>query len=129
MKLRMERNTFTVEIEHNSEMGIFEVDPMTPEESSAALKKYTPPKRWVGTKMVEPETDWLAIRIHKVIKTIKTWNVTDEKDKAVECNDANKKTAYLLNPELINKVLAEADALGMGIEQQEMDELKNLLAG
>jgi len=129
MKLRMERKEFTVEVEHNGEKGVFVVDPLTPEEMSKLIKKHTKKAKMLGARMTEPETDWLAIRIEKVQKTIQSWDATDENGDPIECNDANKKIAFLLNPELINKVISEADALGQGIEEEELEELKNLLGG
>ncbi len=125
MRLRTEKRTYSVEVEHNGEKGIFEVDPMTPDVASKLLKKYTIKKKWRGDSSIEPEIDWVGMRIEKTQRTIVGWDVTDEDDKPIECNDENKKVAFLLNPELINKVLAKADDLGLGIMDTEDQELKN----
>ena len=125
MKLRTEKHTYTIEVEHNGEKGVFEVDPLLPDASARLLKKHTIKRRWRGGEMAEPEIDWVAMRIEKTQRTIVDWDVTDERDEKIECNDANKKMAFLLNAELINKVLGKADDLGLGIEESEDEELKN----
>jgi hypothetical protein len=125
----MNRKAFEVEIEHNGEKGVFTVDPLTPEELSKLIKKHTKRAKPFGARPSEPETNWLEMRIEKIQRTIQSWDVKDEEGNEIECNNENKRIAFLLNPELINKVIAEADILGQGIEEEDIEDLKNLLGG
>jgi len=126
MRLRTEEKVYDIVIEHNGETGQFQVSPLNPESASKLLKKHTSRKKWNNGQAGEPEVDWVEMRIEKTQRVIKGWDATDEMGNALECSNENKRIAFLLNSEVINKVLAEADELGLGLREEEEKELKNL---
>jgi hypothetical protein len=53
------------------------------------------------------------------------WDLKDEKDADFPCNDENKKTAFLLNADLINEVMEKADEIAEGKILDEEEKAKN----
>ena len=125
MRLRMERLVHTIIIEYEGETGTFEIKPLTPEENEVIQIKHTPARKWNNNQMVEKAPCYVDMQIEKVQKTIVGWDVKDESGKDVECNAANKRAAWLLNPDAINKVLIKASLIADGLKEQQEDELGN----
>lgn len=123
MKIRTKNKTYTVEVTRGSETGIFEVLPMPVDETNKLLKKYTKYEKVKGQLM--PETDYFGFAVAKVKHVIVGWNLKDEDDKPFECSDANKQTVYMLNPDIINDVLDQADKIASGNEEVKKEEEKN----
>jgi len=122
MKIRTKQKEHEVKIKWQGKEWQFTVLPMDPEESNALLKKYTGYEMIKGQLM--PDTDFLSMKIEKVQKTIKAWPCTDEDDNPIDCNDENKKTAFLLNPDLINLVMDKAAEIASGIVEIKEEEKK-----
>jgi len=123
MKIRTKNKSYTVEVVRSGDIGKFEVTPMDVDETNKLLKKYTKYEKAKGQVM--PETDYFGFTLAKVRQVITGWNLTDESDRPLECNDENKKTAYILNPDIINEVIEQADKIASGNEEIKEVELKN----
>ncbi len=125
MRLRMERTTHTVTIEHEGETGTFEVNPLTPVENEAIMDKHTPARKWKGNMLTEKSPVYSEMTIEKVQKTIVGWDMKDLSGKDVECTAANKRDAWLLNPEAINKVMEKAAIIADGVIAEKQAAEKN----
>ena len=121
----MERTTHTVTVEHEGETGIFEVNPLTPQETEAILDKHTPQRKWKNNQCTEKSPCYSEMTIEKVQKTIKSWDIKGPDGEEIECTDANKATAWLLNSVVINQVMDKAEIIADGITKKEEEELKN----
>lgn len=115
MRIGTKKKTHTVEITRGEDVGIFQVDPMDVSETSKLLQKYTTHEKVKG--IIYPDTDYFNFALAKVKRVIVGWNLEDEDGKPLDCNDENKKVAYVLNPKLINDVLEEADKLAEGMTE------------
>ena len=125
MRLRMEQTTHEVTIEHSGETSIFEVRPLTLKENESIIDKHTPPRKWKGQLMTEKSPCYSEMTIEKVQKTIISWDIKDLSGKKVDCTDANKAQAWLLNPEVINQVMDKAAEIADGVTEAEKADIKN----
>lgn len=123
MRIGTKKKVHTVEITRGDDTGIFQVEPMDVAETNKLLQKFTTHEKVKG--IIYPETDYFGFALAKVKRVIVGWNLEDEDCKPLDCNDENKKTAYVLNPKLINDVLEEADKLAEGITEVREAKEKN----
>ena len=121
----MEQTTHKVTVEHNGETSTFEVRPLTPKESEAIMDKHTPARKWKGNLLTEKSPCYSEMTIEKVQKTIIGWDIKDLSGKKVDCTDANKAQAWLLNPEVINQVMEKASEIADGVTEAEKAGIKN----
>lgn len=112
MKIRIKKETYPVEVVREGKPWTFEVDPLTPKQEEYIRMEHTGYTRVQG--QVIPVPDFVAMKIATAKAVIKAWPCTDEDDAPIPCTDANKETAWLLNPDLINEVLAKAAEIGAG---------------
>ena len=122
MKIRTKKKTCQVEIIRDGETWVFEVDPLDPEQEEEIRRKHTEYNMVRGHVM--PDPDFVAIKIETAQKVIKSWPCTDDDDKPIPCTDENKKTAWLLNSDLINDVLSKAADIGTGRAKIKTEEKK-----
>ena len=123
MRIRTKKTSQEITITRDDETGIFQVMPMDVAETNKLLKKFTSHEKHKGQVM--PETNFLGFQISKTQKVITGWDLLDEDGEAYECNDANKKDTYVLNPDLINEVLEKADKIAAGNLEVEQEQEKN----
>ena len=123
MRIRTKKTTHEVTISRGEDTAVFTVNPMDVAETNKLLKKFTTHEKHKG--QVAPETNYLGFQIAKTQKTIVSWDLLDEDGNTYECNDENKKTAYINNPDLINDVLEKADKIAAGTAEIEEEEEKN----
>lgn len=123
MKITTKKKTHTIEITKGTDTGVFEVMPMDVSDNNKLLKKFTSIDKIKG--ILHSETDFFGFALAKVKKVIVAWDLEDEDGKPLECNDQNKETAYLFNPDLINDVLERADKIASGRAEVEEEEVKN----
>ncbi len=114
MILRTEKEIFTVKVKRGKETGTFEIQPIDPEEREVSRKAYTEYERIHGQLM--PNTDYFGLKIERVQKEIKGWDVKDINGKDIPCTDDNKRAAYILNSDIIDEALSKAvDMAGKAI--------------
>lgn len=123
MRIRTQKKTHEVTITRGADSAIFEVMPMDPAEHDKLIKKHTKSKFKMG--QVTEKTDWTALTIEKIQKTIVEWDLEDEGGNLLGCSDENKKTAYLLNADIINEVIEKAGEIASGQAGVEEAEVKN----
>lgn len=123
MKITTRKKTHIVEIVRGADTGVFEVIPMDVKESNALLKKYTSIDK--VKNILHEQIDFLGFSIAKVKKVIVGWDLKDEDNQPIECNDQAKEEAFVLNPDIINEVLEKADKIASGRAEVEEEEVKN----
>lgn len=123
MFLRTKKEVFKVKIKRGKNVGIFEIQPLDPEESEELRKKFTEYERIHGQLM--PDLDYSGLKIKKVQKVIKGWDVKDEDGKDISCTDDNKRSAYLLNPDIIDEALEKANEFSLKAVQKKQAKEKN----
>lgn len=75
------------------------------------------------------KTDYTALTIDKVQSVISRWDLMDERGRKIDCSEENKKTAWLLNADLINEVMEKFQAIADGTAEMEALEVKNSESG
>jgi hypothetical protein len=123
MRIRTQKTTYTVSVYRGADRASFEVKPLDPSENAKLLKKHTTHKR-VKSQMVE-DVDFVAFRLDKICKTIIGWDLKDEDGADFPCTDENKKTAFLLNADIINEAMEKADEIAEGKVLDEEEQAKN----
>lgn len=127
MRIRTEKKVHQVTVTRGEDTATFGVFPMDPAESTKLVKKHTTIKNRAG--QASEKTDWIAVTVEKVQKVIQTWDLEDESGRLLECNDINKKTAYLLNADIINEAMEKAGEIADGRAEIEELEIKNSVTG
>jgi hypothetical protein len=129
MRLKTKKNE--VWITEEDDLGgkaRFLVSPMTPKEELELLDKCKE-REWDRNQRFE-SPNLYQFRISKIRKVILDWEgVEDEDGKPIEYNKFNVELVYLHNSDLIDKVLAQTDALGKEKELEQEEQAKNLKAG
>jgi hypothetical protein len=123
MRIRTQKKTHEVTVTRGADSAVFEVMPMDPAENDKLMKKHTKSKFKMG--QVTEKTDWTGLTIEKIQKVIVEWDLQDESGNLLECNDENKKTAYLLNADIINEVMEKAGEIASGQDGVDEAEIKN----
>ncbi len=126
-RIRTEKKEHKVTITKGADKATFFGWPMDPVEHSKLIKKHTKTKSKMG--QLTEKTDFTALTIDKIQKVIRGWDVLDERGNPVECSDENKKTAWVLNADLINEVMDKFQAIADGTAEMEALELKNSGSG
>jgi len=126
LKTKSEDIWIAVEGDAADEVANFLVNPLTPKETSEFLEKSTK-KEWDKGQRFQ-DVDLYQYKLLKIKRVIKGWDntVTDEEDIPIPFNAKSLENVYLLNPELIDKVLAKAEEFSKFVEKKKEGELKNL---
>lgn len=122
MQVRTKKETCTVKVNRDGEEWPFDVIPLDPGEEEFIRKKHTEYTRVRGQMM--PEVDFIGIKIETTQKVIQSWPCVDGDNKDIPCTDENKKIVWLMNPDLINEVLAKAADIAAGRAVTKAEEKK-----
>ena len=115
MKLRTKKQVFQIPENPIDDSPVFFVSPMTPKEVKIILDECSGHEWDQGQRF--DTFDYYAFRIKKIDKIIGDWkNVEDENGNPLPCTLTNKEIVALYNTELIDKVLAQVDALTKKME-------------
>lgn len=118
MRIRTQKQNHIVTVSRDGQEWPFTVSPMDPAEEEALRKKHTTYSRKSGQLL--PDVDFIAIKVERAQKEIIEWPCVDENDQPVPCTKENIKTAWLLNSDLFNEVLAKSSEIAAGkIELQD----------
>lgn len=112
MKIRTKKQNHIVTVVRDGQDWPFTVAPLDPGEDESISKKHTTYSRKGGQLL--PDIDFIAIKIEKAQKEIIEWPCVDEDGNPIPCTKENIKTAWLLNSDLINEVLAKASEIAAG---------------
>jgi hypothetical protein len=127
MKLRTKRieEWIIVEGENPDEKAEFLVHPMSPKETSDLLEKAKKAEWDKGQRFME--IDFYKFKLQKIYATILDWKgIEDENGESINCINSNKELVYLGNPEFIDKVIEQAEALYKNVQADLEKEAKNL---
>lgn len=129
MKLRTKciEEWIVVEGDNPDEKAEFLVHPLSPKETSAMLEKAKKNEWEKGQRF--SEIDFYKFKLSKIYAVILDWRgIENEEGIPINCTNVNKEIVYLANPEFIDKVIEQAEALYKGVQDDLEKEAKNLRA-
>jgi hypothetical protein len=124
MKLRTKRVEKWVTIKEGKDKAEILIRPLNPKELSELMGTAQKVEWDQNQRFKEP--DLYTYKIAKIHKVIVDWKgIEDEQGNPLECNEANRETVYLMNPQLIDKILTQADLISYDLKKEQEIEIKN----
>ena len=123
MLLRTKKEVFEVKIKRGKYVGTFNIQPLDPEEREELRKEFSDYERVKGQLM--PDPDFIGLKIARVQKEIKNWDAKNEYGDEIPCTNDNKRTAYLLNSDIIDEALNKASDMAGEVIKKKRAKEKN----
>lgn len=124
MFLRTKKERFTIKVKRGNQVGTFETEPLTPEEDLEIQKNHSDYQRVMGQLM--PDNDYVEMRVEKIQKVVKSWDVKDpDTNEVIPCTNDNKRAMYMLNPDIFDEVLEKTKDMTTKAVQKKAATKKN----
>ncbi len=124
MKLRTKKEPVWVEVEVDGDKARFYINPATPKDDFTYLKKATKTE-WERNQRFQ-ELDAYKFKMNKIHDVIIDWEgIEDEEGNPIECTEKNRELVYLLNPDIIDKVLVKAELIASSLQAAVEGIIKN----